>query len=102
MCDDAYKSELATTIYFSGVLVGSLIYGHLADSYGRKPTLAVAQLLGAIFSFGIFIFRNYYAFVTFRFFLGIQAQVMAILLSLFVFEKGINSCYYLLKIFQEF
>ena len=76
MCDDAYKNELATTIYFSGVMVGALIYGFFADKYGRKRTLAIAQLSGGILSFGIFIFRNYYAFVILRFFVGIQAQVI--------------------------
>jgi MFS family permease len=76
VCDDAYKSELATTIYFGGVLVGSLTYGFLADKYGRKPSLAIAQLSAGVLGFAIFIFRNYYAFVILRFFLGIQVQVM--------------------------
>ncbi|XP_028413363.1 organic cation transporter protein-like [Dendronephthya gigantea] len=89
VCDDAYKSELSTTVYFGGVLVGSLIYGFLADKYGRKPTLAVSQLSGGILSFGIFIFRNYYAFVTLRFFLGIQTQaafIVSFVLALELFQ----------------
>ncbi|XP_028406707.1 solute carrier family 22 member 20-like [Dendronephthya gigantea] len=74
VCDNAYKSELSTTVYFGGVLVGSFIYGFLADKYGRKPALGIALLSGGLLSFAIFIFRNYYAFVVLRFFLGIQTQ----------------------------
>ena len=75
VCDNAYKSELSTTVYFGGVLVGSLIYGFLADKYGRKPILGIALLSGGLLSLAIFIFQNFYAFAVLRFFLGIQTQV---------------------------
>ncbi|XP_028407610.1 solute carrier family 22 member 5-like [Dendronephthya gigantea] len=34
VCDDAYKTNLATTIYFCGVLVGGLLFGTLSDKFG--------------------------------------------------------------------
>lgn len=75
VCDDAYKADLATTIYFCGVTLGGIFFGILADKFGRKPIIAVTLLATGITGMAIFIFRTYIAFVVLRFFLGFFIQV---------------------------
>jgi MFS family permease len=75
VCDDAYKADLATTIYFCGVTLGGILFGVPADKFGRKPIIAVTLLATGIIGMAIFIFRTYVAFVVLRFCLGLVIQV---------------------------
>lgn len=74
VCDDAYKSDLATTIYFTGVTVSGPLFGVLADKYGRKPVIGFTMFASGVVSLAIAIFRSYVAFVTLRFILGFLIQ----------------------------
>ncbi|XP_071950311.1 organic cation transporter protein-like [Antedon mediterranea] len=42
VCDKAAKPSLSQSIFFVGTLVGSLVFGALADKFGRKPVLFLA------------------------------------------------------------
>ncbi len=37
MCDRKYLPKLITTLYFGGVMIGGVVFGHLADRVGRQP-----------------------------------------------------------------
>ncbi|XP_028415937.1 organic cation transporter protein-like [Dendronephthya gigantea] len=74
VCDDAYKSSLATTIYFCGVLVGGLLFGALSDKFGRRPVLLFCVYSPIILGIMISFIRDYIAFVILRFFLGVVLQ----------------------------
>lgn len=41
-----------STIQFLGVLVGTVIYGHLGDRFGRRPVSFCGILIGIIFGVG--------------------------------------------------
>lgn len=75
VCDDAYKSDLATTIYFSGVAFSGFLFGLLADKYGRKPVIGFTLVSSGVVGVAIVIFKNYVAFVILRFFMGFLMQV---------------------------
>ena len=75
VCENAYKSDLASTMYFCGVMLGGPFFGYMADKYGRKPVLGFTLFASSIIGVAIFIFRNYISFVILRFCLGFFIQV---------------------------
>ena len=75
MCDDAYKTDLTTTVYFARVMIGGVVFGILADKYGRKRVVILTLLFSGIVSVATFVLRTYAAFITLRFFLGFLMQV---------------------------
>ena len=77
VCEDNYLASLATTIYFTGVMVGGLVFGDLADRFGRRFsmlfTLYAALVVSLVSAFSV----NYIMFVCLRFVLGVLQQVGA-------------------------
>ncbi|ESO04946.1 hypothetical protein HELRODRAFT_111410 [Helobdella robusta] len=48
VCDSAYKTDLAQSIFMAGLLAGNFIGGYIADTYGRKSVCYVG-ILGLFF-----------------------------------------------------
>jgi MFS family permease len=44
-CQDEWKKSFAQSIYMAGMLVGSFIFGFLADHIGRRPTIVIGAFL---------------------------------------------------------
>ncbi|OQV22281.1 putative Solute carrier family 22 member 3 [Hypsibius exemplaris] len=78
VCRDRWRVNLATTIYFLGLLVGALLFGFLADHYGRRVVILISGSAAVIFGVGTSFSRNYAAFIVLRFLLGILLQGMQI------------------------
>ncbi|GFN82494.1 transmembrane protein 120a-like [Plakobranchus ocellatus] len=74
VCSNEYLANLATTIYFIGVMIGGLLFGDLADRFGRLPvmlfTLYASMCVGLITAFSV----NYIMFVCLRFVHGVLIQ----------------------------
>ena len=75
MCDDAYKSDLATTVYFAGVMIGGIVFGILADKYGRKCVVIGTLVLSGVVGVATFLLRTFSVYIVLRFFLGFFMQV---------------------------
>ena len=75
MCGDAYKSDLATTVYFAGVMIGGIVFGILADKYGRKCVVIGTLVLSGIVGVATFLLRTFSVYIVLRFFLGFFMQV---------------------------
>ncbi|XP_071451670.1 solute carrier family 22 member 21-like isoform X2 [Hetaerina americana] len=71
VCDDAWRPNLAQSIFFIGSVVGSLIFGALGDHFGRRPVLFVSNLVAL--SGGIFtsLSNSFATFVIARFIVGL-------------------------------
>lgn len=48
VCDNAYLPTLSQSIFFCGAIVGGLLFGWIADRYGRIPALAGCNLIGFV------------------------------------------------------
>lgn len=48
VCENAYLPTLSQSIFFCGAIVGGLLFGWIADRYGRIPALAGCNLIGFV------------------------------------------------------
>lgn len=71
MCDQASKVPLAQAVYFCGSIVGGILLGFIADSFGRIPALILCNLIGALAGVITAISTSFSLFVFSRFLIGI-------------------------------
>ncbi|MGH0172862.1 UNVERIFIED_CONTAM: hypothetical protein FKN15_064072 [Acipenser sinensis] len=57
VCEEDWKAPFSSSIFFAGVLTGSLISGQVSDRYGRKVVLFLTMALQTVFSL-IQVFSN--------------------------------------------
>ncbi|XP_071956980.1 organic cation transporter protein-like [Antedon mediterranea] len=70
VCEDGKKASLAQSIYFVGVLLGSLVFGALADIIGRKITLFICITLAFCFGIATIFSPGYWWFTILRALVG--------------------------------
>ncbi|XP_069756888.1 solute carrier family 22 member 15 isoform X2 [Narcine bancroftii] len=68
---EAYKVNLAGSLFFVGLLLGNLLFGPLSDRFGRKPTFLIGLFLDVVFGFISAIAPNYEVFALTRLLVGI-------------------------------
>ena len=64
-------------------MVGGIVFGIMADKYGRKRVIILTLLMSGMVSVATFLLRNYTAYVVLRFFLGFFVQVKTLNVSMF-------------------
>ena len=75
---------LTITACLIGMAFGTLIWGVLSDTYGRKPILAVTLILYLIITLLIALSPNIYIILVLRLFQGIGISVFAIVTRLLI------------------
>ncbi|KAK2140707.1 hypothetical protein LSH36_1273g00022, partial [Paralvinella palmiformis] len=76
VCDSSWMSELTSTIYMGGVLVGSLISGVISDRFGRKLPMLLFMVGYLAFALAQAFAPNYTLFVIFRFLNSVFTEIL--------------------------
>ncbi|XP_043678623.1 organic cation transporter protein [Vespula pensylvanica] len=70
VCDDSALPNTAQSIFFVGAIFGGLIFGWIADRFGRVPALVGANITGFLSGIATVFARNFWEFSVCRFFFG--------------------------------
>ncbi|XP_041657460.1 solute carrier family 22 member 5-like [Cheilinus undulatus] len=70
VCDDRWKNPFTSSIFFGGVLTGSLVSGQLSDRYGRKIVLFAATGVMTVATFLLAFSQSWVMFCAIYFIVG--------------------------------
>ncbi|XP_071471965.1 solute carrier family 22 member 14 [Marmota flaviventris] len=74
VCGKELDKETVQTMFMTGQLIGSLIFGLLSDKLGRYPTILLSLLGLMFFGFGTAFVNSFHQYLFFRF--GVSQAVM--------------------------
>ncbi|KTF86868.1 hypothetical protein cypCar_00042822 [Cyprinus carpio] len=82
VCENATLNNIGSSIYMFGLLVGAVLFGALADKYGRRMIILIGLAVQAIFGVGVAFSPNFYIYVLLRFVVGMT--ISAVIMNAFV------------------
>ncbi|XP_061597026.1 solute carrier family 22 member 13 [Cololabis saira] len=82
VCSKAGLNSLGSSIYMSGLLVGSVLFGAMADRYGRRFVLLLSIALQTVFGVAVAFAPNFPVYVILRFAVG--ATISGVIINAFV------------------
>ncbi|XP_046878332.1 organic cation transporter protein [Hypomesus transpacificus] len=82
VCDNANLNNIGASIYMFGLLIGAVVFGALADKYGRRPIILVGLAIQTTFGVGAAFAPNFYIYVILRFVVG--TTISAVIMNAFV------------------
>ncbi|XP_068432785.1 organic cation transporter protein [Clinocottus analis] len=82
VCDSASLNNMASSIYMFGLLVGAVVFGSLADKYGRRNIILVNLASQAVFGVGSAFAPNFYVYIALRFVVG--TSISGVIMNAFV------------------
>ncbi|KAM9824749.1 solute carrier family 22 member 13 [Neosynchiropus ocellatus] len=82
VCDRASLNSLGSSIYMSGLLVGSVVLGAMADRYGRRFVLLLSLALQTVFGVAVAFAPSFPVYAMLRFVVGMT--ISGIIINAFV------------------
>lgn len=90
MCDDAALPTIAQSVFFIGAIVGGLLFGWIADRYGRIPSLVATNVIGAVFGIATAFTNDIWSFTVCRFFVGFAFDNCFTIM--YILGEGVKDC----------
>ncbi|XP_038580387.1 solute carrier family 22 member 13 isoform X2 [Micropterus salmoides] len=82
VCNKAGLNSLSSSIYMFGLLVGSVVFGAMADRYGRRFILLLSIALQTVFGVAVAFAPNFHVYVILRFVVG--TTISGVIINAFV------------------
>ncbi|KAF1376207.1 hypothetical protein PFLUV_G00207890 [Perca fluviatilis] len=82
VCDSANLNIMGSSTYMLGLLVGAVLFGSLADKYGRRIIILFNLATQAVFGVGAAFAPNFYVYIALRFMVG--TSVSGVIMNAFV------------------
>lgn len=70
VCDKSWLTATSDSLFMVGVLLGSMIFGHLSDAIGRKPVFFASLCIQVVFGVCAAIAPNFYTYTISRMVVG--------------------------------
>ncbi|KDR24330.1 Organic cation transporter protein, partial [Zootermopsis nevadensis] len=86
VCDKAAYPTIAQAVFFCGAILGGLIFGWVADRYGRIPALVWTNLIGFIAGIATSFVTTFWAFCVCRFLVGLAFDNCFTMMYILVLE----------------
>lgn len=74
MCDETVNLAIGQSLFYVGSVFGTLLFGYLADNYGRLPAMILSNLSGAVGDFATSFTHNLTQFAICRFISGLATD----------------------------
>ncbi|CAH2101688.1 unnamed protein product [Euphydryas editha] len=86
VCDKDNLAATAQAIFFCGAIVGGLIFGWIADKYGRIPALVGTNLVGFAAGIATAFCNSFWSFAVCRFLVGLAFDNCFTMMYILVLE----------------